>query len=1406
MATNRVNRVELATGICGWLSCALLGVSLGCSQGGDLAENRSALLLDPSFPGDATPPAADYTLFEADPARPIAVLSGGDFVVVADTVDDTLQLFSRQSAQEGTDAYALCGEVKVGLRPVAVSAVPGKDETRAVWVVNHVSDSVSVVHLDPHSCTGHVHRTLYVGDEPRDIVVARTSHGQARVFVTSAHRGQHHPKISARLGSDLVTPPSAKDAPGLADVFVFDATSFQLLGVVNLFTDAPRSLAVGTGVVYAAGYKTGNGTTLISSDRAAQVGVASLDPLLARDEAGRIIEEGDQLIVASDAVGQGRVRGGTPAVVGSGRCMPDPRPERHDPFMEQLCVQTDAEHRILAAHIIRPGFVSPACQCVSGDGTPQPTTSLILKFYSSMTECGEDFETFPDGRSGCWLDAAPGGVVSPAAHSGAQAPPMAFNEDVRLSLPDQDVFAIDVDTLSVATSYSGVGTVLFGMAVNPVTGDVAALNTDAHNLTRFEGPGDSSSTTVRGHLHESRVTILAGGGEVLPVHLNSHIDYASCCDKDPAVQANSLAFPTAGVFSGDGQRLYFTALGSDKVAVVDTSVLTPGFDNSAAREQGRLLELYAGPDVGQPSGPVGLALSPDGQTLFVKTHFTNELLVLDSDTGQVRQRTFLPSPEPESIRRGRSVLYNARLTSSHGDSACASCHVFGDMDGLSWNLGDPDAPTVKNPGPFALAAENNYLSKLALDPTLEPYSSDFRSNKGPMATQTLRGMANHGAQHWRGDRTRRSQDVTGAQPNFGSLDEDSSFGEFDVAIVGLNGNDVPLDAETFQDFTNFALQLTLPPNPVRALDDTLTPDQAAGRALFFGCASMSDSQYEARRCRGTDGTVVNVDHETLECACASNAVIRVLDVAPSLLPFAQTIQELLGDSSISAQFFAIARSGQGLPREVAPVHAQLVSELKVAVDRFVTVGLSLDDRRMIPRDVAQAFSDATGALLRLLGLSDQFGTTQASDLLGLLLSHVPETHRGAGSPFESPEAFAGVLPEAFAISNLTIRVQVDELARGTAAFRNLRQDCEVGVPRTCRLRITDSLQTCNGCHTLDPSGNAEFGAYRPGFFGSDGRYSFENESQVMKVPHLRNLYQKAGMFGTPQMPFNIPVSALGDRRGGLFAPDTNHQGPQVRGYGFMHDGAMDTVHRFFGATVFARRAENPPFDPGNPGAFEAILPAPESREACVSEFRAADLGPLPPLEPEVLAALGLCLDSGPIPDACFLEPQSEVCQATLLALAESLEDPDFPQIFSTQIRFLCFQMGSTLQGGAASGSCHPQGLTERAQMENFMMAFDTNLRPMVGQQVTLAAPGDKPPLLRPMLAAAAKGHCDVAAFHGAHGYVMTRPRPGAPAASQLRKEGERPTTLGRLLARHRPITLTCYPPQVDQAEAWQATR
>ncbi len=64
-----------------------------------------------------------------------------------------------------------------------------------------------------------------------------------------------------------------------------------------------------------------------------------------------------------------------------------------------------------------------------------------------------------------------------------------------------------------------------------------------------------------------------------------------------------------------------------------------------------------------------------------------------------------------------------------------------------------------------------------------------------------------------------------------------------------------------------------------------------------------------------------------------------------------------------------------------------------------------------------------------------------------------------------------------------------------------------------------------------PAGNAEFGVAKPGFFGSMGLGLVDTGSlQHAKTPHLRNLYQKVGMFGVVPLPFLPPDGDLSATR------------------------------------------------------------------------------------------------------------------------------------------------------------------------------------------------------------------------------------------------------------------------------------
>jgi hypothetical protein len=827
-----------------------------------------------AFPGRSRA-ASSYTLFESGQVRPLAQAGGHLFAV--NTPDDRLEIFDVSAG-----GLAHRSSVPVGLEPVAVAARSAIE----VWVVNHLSDSISIVDVsDPDA--PRVVRTLLVGDEPRDIVFAGV--GRSRAFVTTAHRGQNTP-LQSTIHTVLRTP-----GIGRADVWVFDASDLGAsLGgdpetILTLFGDTPRALTAsparcsnnasqacavdtdcGAGntcdvqTVYAAVFESGNRTTTLSAGVVCDGGQSAA-------ACGNVCATGTNMHASCTANSQCP---GSTCVVRSPGGLPAPNTDHN--------------------------------------GLQQPEVGLIVKY---------DGTHWRDELNRVWDNA------------------------VNFSLPDQDVFAIDASAATPAQTavYTSVGTTLFNMAVNPANGHVYVSNTDAQNDVRFEGTGIFSAMfkpageppSVRGHIAESRITVLSGAS-VTPRHLNKHIDYTTCCAATPnAENTASLAFPLGMAVSSDGQTLYVAGFGSSKIGVYATADLE---DDSFVPGAGDLTLTGLGACPNGSCGPTGLVLDEANTHLYVMTRFDNGVSVVSTATGMELDHLPLHNPEPPSIVNGRPFNYDARLTSSHGDSACASCHIFSDFDSLAWDLGDPDGNLLTNPGPFRVGPFPN-------PPTVY---KDFHPLKGPMTTQSLRGLANEGPMHWRGDRT-GGNDAPSSQPNSGSFDEQAAFKKFNVAFPGLLGRSAQLTTAEMQAYTDFILQVTYPPNPIAGFDG-LTPDEQAGKTFFNGPTS-------------------------------------------------------------------------------------------------------------------------------------------------------------------------------------------------------------------------DTLENCNGCHRLDPNGNAgAFGVDKPGFFGTDGESSFEGESQHLKVPHLRNMYQKVGMFG---------VIATG---GG----PTLFLGNQVRGFGFLHDGSVDTLFRFHSAPAFAQSQQNPTGIPVGP--------------------------------------------------------------------------------------------------------------------------------------------------------------------------------------------------------------------------------
>jgi hypothetical protein len=124
--------------------------------------------------------------------------------------------------------------------------------------------------------------------------------------------------------------------------------------------------------------------------------------------------------------------------------------------------------------------------------------------------------------------------------------------------------------------------------------------------------------------------------------------------------------------------------------------------------------------------------------------------------------------------------------------------------------------------------------------------------------------------------------------------------------------------------------------------------------------------------------------------------------------------------------------------------------------------------------------------------------------------------------------------------------------------RRLFEGVNCGIP-AC-LDGSCPILTCTSCHVINPTSNP--GTAAPGFFGSSGFSSFDFNPQLFKTPHLRNLYQKVGMFGNPE---NV----------GFLPGDNGPKGDQVRGFGFLHDGDVDTVFRFHHGRSFDEGTTGP---------------------------------------------------------------------------------------------------------------------------------------------------------------------------------------------------------------------------------------
>jgi len=598
--------------------------------------------------------------FESPHVHPIDLTPGGSTLLAVNTADNRLEVFDLVGG-----IPVRRGSVPVGLDPVSVRAL---SDTQA-WVVNQISDSVSIVNLQTLSVT----TTLATRDEPGDVAFAGGTPGQpTKAFVSCG----------------------AANA-----VLVFDLTNLTAAPVtIAINGEHPRSLAVSPSgdKVYCAIFESGNQTTILGGGSTG-LGTIAFPPNAVSDPLGPY--------------------GGVNPPPNDGPAFSPPRP-------------VGAPPTIPVGLIVRK---NSAGQWLDDNGTNW--TSLV------------------SGPN--------------AARSG---------RPVNWDLTDNDCAVITASTNAV-TYATGLMNLCMSVGVNPATGTVHVVGTEAHNEVRFEPNLNGRFVTV----HDASFPA-ASISSVSITDLNPHLDYVSSTVSQTE-RDESIGDPRAIAFHPSGGFGFVAGMGSNNIVRIDALGGRP---------------IGPGAVIEVAEGPTGLAFSASGNRLYVMSKFAARISVIDPAAGSSGLIASVPlfDPSPASIKSGRKHLYDTHNNSGLGHVSCASCHVDGKMDRLAWDLGDPSGANAP------LTNRNLGFGIPFLEPgtTTTPYLP-FHPMKGPMLTQTMQDIIGHEPLHWRGDRL--------------------GIEEFNGAFTGLQGDDNNLTQTEMQQFEDFLATITFPPNPKRNFDNTL---------------------------------------------------------------------------------------------------------------------------------------------------------------------------------------------------------------------------------------------------------------------------------------------------------------------------------------------------------------------------------------------------------------------------------------------------------------------------------------------------------------------------------------------------------------------------------------------------------
>ena len=289
-----------------------------------------------------------------------------------------------------------------------------------------------------------------------------------------------------------------------------------------------------------------------------------------------------------------------------------------------------------------------------------------------------------------------------------------------------------------------------------------------------------------------------------------------------------------------------------------------------------------------PSGlaPQGLAVSPDGQRLFVSNFMGRSVSILDLSELLDREwvsklaevKTVTGEKLAPQVLRGKQLFYDAldvRLARD-GYLSCASCHADGGADGRVW---------------------------------------DFTGfGEGLRRTISLRGRAGNGPLHWSANFD-ELQDFEGQIRDFAGGQGLMADGDFAFSTrsdpLGAPKAGVSPDLDALAAY--MASLDRFAPSPWRNPDGTLGADAAAGKALFAarGCASCHGGADFDLAAGASPGDLVLHDVGTIKPSSGSRLGSALVGIDTPTLRDAWAAGAWLHDGSAGSIGDAIAAHNTG---------------------------------------------------------------------------------------------------------------------------------------------------------------------------------------------------------------------------------------------------------------------------------------------------------------------------------------------------------------------------------------------------------------------------------------------------------------------------------------------------------------